>query len=193
MIRRERKRQPKSDVFKQTDQMQSMSHTPKPRSQKVLSVLRAKYFLMNGCLYVSATNRLHATKPNSGGRSLVKVRDENGKLISMFRSHVVWYLHTKKWPTALLDHVDRNPTNDHVDNLRESTSALNMRNTKVQNPNGLGVKLFRGRYVGSAQFNGKRMWTRAFSTPQEAQEATNALRQQMGALPVNYQQAQTTD
>ena len=42
--------------------------------------------------------------------------------------HVVWAWHHGHFPTMQLDHIDLDPTNNKIDNLREVTPSENMRN-----------------------------------------------------------------
>lgn len=39
--------------------------------------------------------------------------------------HVVWLLHTGQWPSQLLDHIDRDRSNNRFSNLRPSDSLTN--------------------------------------------------------------------
>ncbi len=43
---------------------------------------------------------------------------------------VIWALHYGEWPTKHLDHVDGNPLNNLIDNLRESSQQENMFNRR---------------------------------------------------------------
>lgn len=43
-------------------------------------------------------------------------------------------------PENGLDHRDRNPRNNRIDNLREATQSCNMRNTNLQRNNTSGVR-----------------------------------------------------
>lgn len=42
--------------------------------------------------------------------------------------HVVWFLTTGEWPKDIIDHIDRNKSNNRPDNLREVNDELNQRN-----------------------------------------------------------------
>lgn len=41
---------------------------------------------------------------------------------------LVWLYHYGKWPTAQLDHIDRDKRNNRIGNLREATNAENLQN-----------------------------------------------------------------
>lgn len=41
-------------------------------------------------------------------------------------SHVIWFLETGQWPTRIVDHEDRCPSNNRFGNLRHVTSEVNI-------------------------------------------------------------------
>ena len=56
------------------------------------------------------------------------------------RAHrVAWALHYGEWPEMDLDHIDGNPQNNAIANLREVTRSENSRNMKVYRTNSSGV------------------------------------------------------
>ena len=52
---------------------------------------------------------------------------------------VIYLMHHGRWPTSL-DHIDGNPRNNKIENLRECTVSQNMCNRKIQKNNGHGAK-----------------------------------------------------
>lgn len=53
---------------------------------------------------------------------------------------LAWLYHYGVWPTALLDHIDRNRTNNAIENLREASPTQNRANRKPAGSSGrLGV------------------------------------------------------
>ena len=58
-----------------------------------------------------------------------------------YKAHrIVWYMHYGKPPKDLLDHIDRDPTNNRISNLRECTHAENQQNKRTYANNLSGVK-----------------------------------------------------
>lgn len=53
---------------------------------------------------------------------------------------VAWLLAHGKWPAAMIDHIDGNPANNRLSNLREATCAQNMMNMALSPKNTSGVK-----------------------------------------------------
>jgi hypothetical protein len=53
---------------------------------------------------------------------------------------VAWALHTGRWPTLDIDHIDGNRQNNRAENLRVVSAADNQRNVKHRADNTSGVK-----------------------------------------------------
>lgn len=64
----------------------------------------------------------------------------NGKVSSYQESNVIWFLRTGIWELATIEHKDGNPSNNTLSNLRLSSHAENMRNTKIRKDNTTGAK-----------------------------------------------------
>jgi hypothetical protein len=64
----------------------------------------------------------------------------NGKVSSHLESNVIWFLRTGAWELSTIEHKDGDPTNNDPSNLRLSSHAENMRNTKIRSDNTTGVK-----------------------------------------------------
>lgn len=75
-------------------------------------------------------NKKHA------GREAFTCTDENGYrcggiLGKKYRAHrIIWLLHYRKWPSAVIDHINGDPSDNRICNLRDVTQAENIRNTK---------------------------------------------------------------
>ncbi len=56
----------------------------------------------------------------------------NGKLIKAH--HIVWYLHNHEWPKQL-DHINKNPHDNRIENLRVCTNSENQFNKSTYKNN----------------------------------------------------------
>ncbi len=66
-----------------------------------------------------------------------KVTRVDGKFYKNHR--LVWLWHHGYFPEHGLDHIDRNPSNNRIENLREVSQSCNMRNVKQRINNMSGV------------------------------------------------------
>jgi hypothetical protein len=66
----------------------------------------------------------------------------SGKLQGFVYARVVWLLHYGTWPEFEVDHIDCNPQNDAVENLRQATRFENCQNTRF----GRTQKAFKGTF-----------------------------------------------
>jgi hypothetical protein len=62
----------------------------------------------------------------------------NGQKLTAHR--VIYAIHNNEIGDFLIDHIDRNPGNNHPDNLRKATTQENARNSKHRSNNTSGVK-----------------------------------------------------
>lgn len=89
---------------------------------------------------------------------------------------LAWLYVHGKWPEAFLDHIDRNPLNNRIDNLREATHAENRQNISVSaaNTSGyLGVTYHKrcNKWQASICVNGKAHYLGVFDLPIKAHKA----------------------
>lgn len=57
----------------------------------------------------------------------------------LHREHrIVWVLHYGRWPEQNLDHIDGNPQNNAISNLRECNQVENSQNTRLNKRNSSG-------------------------------------------------------
>ena len=119
-----------------------------------------------------------------GGKTLREItcRDRYGYIVlgvryKTIRAHrLVWLLHYGKWPVNFIDHVNGNPSDNRIENLREASYAENNRNRSINRKNTSGFK-------GVTYDKSRRNWTAKitvgnktsnlgrFPTPEEAHSA----------------------
>ena len=115
-----------------------------------------------------------AGSPSSTGHINIEL---NGKCLKAHR--VAWLLHYGKWPDLHLDHIDGNPSNNMISNLREVTRSQNMINRKMHANNKSGFKGVHKRSNGNKwkaqiKFQGKVMHLGYFDDPEMAAKAYRA-------------------
>lgn len=101
-----------------------------------------------------------------------------GKLLNILMHHVAWRLTNGDIPAGqLIDHIDHDPTNNRIRNLRLATASqngANMRDRKTKS-NGLprGVYQWKktGKFWSKAVLNYKSIYLGTFDTPEEARDA----------------------
>jgi hypothetical protein len=95
------------------------------------------------------------------------------------RSHLVhrliWLHVYGRWPEQEIDHVDGDPLNNRIANLRDVTRSVNQQNlfrAKANNQCGLlGVRRVRGRWRARITSNGSPLHIGSFATAEEAHQA----------------------
>lgn len=79
------------------------------------------------------------------GRVAGYIREDGYKFIrfcgKLYRAHrLAWYFVYGYFPEKEIDHIDGNPRNNIISNLRECSSTQNKYNTKIRKDNTSGVK-----------------------------------------------------
>lgn len=95
---------------------------------------------------------------------------------SNYRAHrVIWEMHHGPIPDKMeIDHIDCNPWNNMLFNLRLATRSQNNSNKGLTNANkhGLkGVSAFKSRFRSDIAFGGVKYYLGLFDTPEAAHEA----------------------
>ncbi len=99
-----------------------------------------------------------------------------------YLSHrVIWFLCTGAWPKGVIDHIDGNPSNNDISNLRDCTQSENILNSRVSKSNKLGVKGVwfdnrTGKYAAETYLDGNKLWLGRFPTLEEATAAVSDVR-----------------
>jgi len=89
---------------------------------------------------------------------------------------LAWFYETKFWPADQIDHIDRDKTNNRIENLRQATNSQNRANSSNSNKNGFkGVSfkhwLKKNPYQAQITFQKKVIYLGCFATPEEAHRA----------------------
>ena len=88
----------------------------------------------------------------------------------LYKGHrLIWLWHNGEWPLDELDHIDNNPSNNAIENLRNATKQQNMRNRGPNKNNALNIKNIhwdKAKKKFVVQFDGKFM--KRFKTLEEA-------------------------
>lgn len=98
---------------------------------------------------------------------------------TFFAHRLAWFIHYGRWPSIEIDHIDRNPLNNMLANLRECTKRQNLANRAVFKRSATGLKgvCFAkkcGRFQTQIRVNGKMKWLGYYDTAQEAAEVYRA-------------------
>lgn len=95
-----------------------------------------------------------------------------------YQAHrVAWLFCNGRWPDGIIDHINRDPKDNRISNLRESTDSDNMHNRDKAHPinkTGLIGASFRkktGKWVSQIRVNYKIFHIGVFDTPEEAHMA----------------------
>lgn len=93
-----------------------------------------------------------------------------------YKAHrLAWLYVYDKWPEQHIDHIDGNPSNNRIANLRDVSVSVNLQNRKrapAHNKSGLlGVWVHRERFISFIKTMGVRQYLGTFDTPEEAHAA----------------------
>lgn len=97
-----------------------------------------------------------------------------------YAHRIIWELINGPIPHGYeIDHMDNNPSNNKIENLRVATSSSNKHNTRKPSHNSSGFKgvslhKASGRYAAYIKNKGKKIHIGYFSTPNEAHDAYKA-------------------
>lgn len=103
-------------------------------------------------------------------------REIRVNLISYQAHRLAWLYVHGEWPKNLIDHINRDPSDNRIENLREATFSQNLRNVGVRSNSSTGVKgvsvhSLSGKYRACIRIDGKKIHLGIFPTVAEAGEA----------------------
>lgn len=95
---------------------------------------------------------------------------------ALYFSHRLAWLHVHgEWPSVEIDHINGNPSDNRISNLRLASSTINKQNVRAPRCNNrsgfLGVALQHGRYRASIRADGAKRILGTFDTAEEASAA----------------------
>lgn len=132
---------------------------------------------------------LGTRKGRNGAGTLAGTKGREGYLYMMIdginyrHSHLVWLWHHGCLPPCQVDHINRNPSDDRIDNLRLATnnSADNSQNKGIYKNSklGTGVRLVNGKYFAVIGFEKKRSRMGPFQTVEEASQAYKTMKREL--------------
>jgi hypothetical protein len=94
--------------------------------------------------------------------------------IKYLAHRLAWLLTYDEWPECLLDHIDRQPANNRIVNLRKASFSENAANSRLRIDNtsgsrGVSWHRQRGKWRAEMQVRGVRVHLGLFSTLSEAE------------------------
>jgi len=89
---------------------------------------------------------------------------------------LAWLYVTGEWPKGQIDHINGDPGDNRIVNLRDVPQSLNQQNRRRSaariNPSGfVGVSFKRGRWMAALTVNRRQVYLGYYDTPQEAHAA----------------------
>lgn len=118
-------------------------------------------------------------KFKGGQRKIVNAkRRKDGGTIRIdgndYKAHrVAWLIYYGEWPTLFIDHINRNPADNRICNLRQATDAENKRNVGRRSHNTSGYKgvtwdPVNNKWLAHATYEGKGYHLGRYSNIEEA-------------------------
>lgn len=124
---------------------------------------------------VSESNRVRvgslAGCVNSEGRLQIRFKRK-----LHLASRLAWLMIHGKWPEQMIDHIDGNPLNNRIENLRDVSRAVNNQNQRKAQMHSktrlLGASPHKsGKFDARISVNGKQQYLGIFTTAEEAHSA----------------------
>ena len=102
--------------------------------QELLEYLRSRYVYdteSGNIRHVKSEKALKLRRRGTSNRYYEAYIRWKGKLVHVYLHHAVWALCMGRWPVGTIDHIDNNPQNNHIENLRECSMSENRANVEL--------------------------------------------------------------
>ena len=138
--------------------------------QELLAYIREKYVYEpeSGMIKNKSKNRLVKGSDKGNTIYLHTTFSVNKKVYAEDIHRVVWVLCKARWPVGTIDHINGNPLDNHIENLRECSMGennMNMEHPWMPNPETGVPGVFLDKGSIRTRIRGKQM---LFSSPYEA-------------------------
>jgi hypothetical protein len=96
--------------------------------------------------------------------------------IYVFVHRAVWALVHGSWPKYQIDHIDRDTSNNRIENLRDVPGGVNQQNrAPIGEVPYLGVRFLRGKYEARIKKDGRQIQVGTFSSAKAAAKARDRM------------------
>lgn len=133
--------------------IRTMSQQIKTPSAETLAFITKNYAYdsVSGIISNARTGRRlgHRSKRNN----TIRISAKFGRISA---HQIAWYLTYSEWPARLIDHIDGNPANNRIDNLRLATNTQNGLNSRKW------AKKTTSQYKGVSWYERDKKWTAAY-------------------------------
>lgn len=124
------------------------------------------------------------------GKEAFGTTDSDGYMVgrvfnTRIRAHrLIWAMVSGDWPDKEIDHIDGNPANNRLENLRLATRSQNEANKGIRSDNTSGAKGVSwvekdGRWAARIKFEGRQHNLGYFQTRSDAEAAVSAKRREI--------------
>jgi len=150
-------------------------------STSLLEEIKQSFYYKDGDLYWQKSSKGTKKDAKAGWKSKTCIQIEFNQ--KNYKAHrVIFLLHYGYLP-KIIDHIDGNPHNNKIENLREATQSQNLMNAKLRKNNTSGFKGVsflenKKKWLAQADLNKKHYYLGIFDTKEQAINAANEFRKQ---------------
>jgi len=111
------------------------------------------------------------TVAGSNSRGYIEIKYKQKRYLA---HRLIWCYEHGKWPSAMIDHIDGNRSNNKIQNLRDVSNAVNQHNhhsIRPDNKTGVRGVIYRqstNRYLVQIRMFGKNKYVGSYKTLEEA-------------------------